>query len=536
MNNKVAIYARVSTEKTSQTTSFDLQQELFNKIAKDNNEQIVEVYADRESGTKLDNRENYERMIKDAGVDIVKYVHLGKTITNYVASNREPKFYKIYIKSTSRFARNTLSKQIINELKRKNVSIYFMEQNINTSEPKTFMLDLYMIFDEQESRDKSLKMRASVQKSYENNDIRCNGKLYGYRYHGFVKNDRQGEYSNRLEAIPEEAKVVKLIFDLYEAGYGIRAIVKELAKREIKTREGLPFSKSSIGRILDNEKYCGLNIGGKWNSGEVFNKHSPKKNKTYQVKENNRIEPIISVEQFNRCKTIRMRNTENKRGKNNNQSMFYQRIRCQECEANYNADTYDGIKVYRCPTRKFKGLDECSNKYIKEDDCIKFVKDKNNKEAIINAINNEIKKLQEYINKHAYAESAIKEDIQTSLLEAIKQTIKDEIEECKKDIVAAFTRLRSKTITQEEHDCIVEISKKKILECTKEINDIDEDNKNIQEKIEETKCNIDLLKNIRSKIIRDHSTIEKRMHILVTNGKLSIDIERTIKHLKQYAL
>ena len=537
MNNKVAIYARVSTEAISQTTSFDLQHELFNKLAQDRNEEIVEVYADRESGTKLDNRENYERMIYDAGVDVVKYKHLNKQLTSYVASNREPKFYKIYVKSTSRFARNTLSKQIINELKKKNVSIYFLEQNIDTAEPRTFLLDLYMIFDEQESRDKSLKMRESVKKSYENNDIRCNGRIYGYRYYGFVKENRHSEYSNRLVAIPEEAVVVKLIFDLYEAGYGIRAIVKELAKREIKTREGVPFSKSSVGRILDNEKYCGLNIAGKWNSGEVFTKHSPKKNETYQVKENDRIEPIISVEQFNRCRAKRKQNTEGMRGKNSKISMFNRRIHCAECGANYNADSYDGIRIYRCPTRKFKGTNECSNHNVKENDCISFVKDKSNKQAVLNHINNEIHTLQAFVKKNSYIENAVQDrDLYNTLLKAQKQSIEILIEEAGKDMAAAFTQLRTKQISQEEHDNIIKNAQSKILSLKQELEEIQSNNFKIASKIADAKCNIDLLKSVKAKLSKNDKLIEEHMHILVVDGIMQIDIEKTMQELKHFAI
>lgn len=537
MNNKVAVYARVSTESINQTTSYDLQHEMFLKLARDNNEEIVEVYADRETGTKLDNRENYERMIYDAGVDVVKYQHLNKQITSYVASNREPKFYKIYIKSTSRFARNTLSKQIINELRKKNVSIYFLEQNISTSENRTFMLDLYMIFDEQESRDKSLKMKASVKKSYDNNDIKCNGTLYGYRYYGFVKENRNAEYSNRLVAIPNEAAVVKLIFDLYENGYGIRAIVKELSKRELKTREGLPFGKSSIGRILDNERYAGLNICGKWDAGEVFNKHSPRKNEAYQVKANDRIEPIISVEQFNRCKALRKQNTEGKRGKNSTQSLFCKRIHCADCGSNYNADSYDGIRIYRCPTRKFKGLSECSNHYVKEADCISFAKEKSIKEAVLKYITDEINTLQDYIKKHSYIENAIQDhDLYSTMLKAQKQSIEILIEEAGKDMAAAFTQLRTKQITQEEHDNIIKHAQEKVLSLKQELEDIQSNNFQIASKIADARCNIDLLKTIKTKLSKEKSIIEKHVHILVVDGTLTVDIERTIQELKHFAI
>jgi hypothetical protein len=110
MNNQIrsVAYARVSTSKYEQETSYNAQLEFFKPIAERNNDNFLEVYADQgETGTLLDNRDNFERMLYDAGIDIIKHTYNKQTITNFVASSRDKKFDKIYIKNTSRFARNT---------------------------------------------------------------------------------------------------------------------------------------------------------------------------------------------------------------------------------------------------------------------------------------------------------------------------------------------------------------------------------------------------------------------------------------------
>ena len=72
--------------------------------------------------------------------------------------------------------------------------------------------------------------------------------LYGYR---------AGENGN-LEIVPEEAKVVELIFRLYtREDLGFRLIAQELNERGIKTRRGGSWNVVSIRDIIRNRSYIG---------------------------------------------------------------------------------------------------------------------------------------------------------------------------------------------------------------------------------------------------------------------------------------
>ena len=535
MNNQIrsVTYCRVSTDKWSQATSYNNQLELFQPIAEQNGELFLEVYADKgETGTMLDNRENFERMLYDAGIDIIKHTYNKQTITNFVASNRNSKFDKIYIKNTSRFARNTLSKQIINELKKKGVSIFFYEQNIDTIHNNSMILDFYQTFDEWESKDKSLKMRTSLEKSAEKNVIRTNKRIYGYKYYPFDKDDRNGEFSNRLVAIPHEAEVVKLIFQLYADGNGIRKIVKELKTRGIKTRDNKDFSKSSIDKILDNEKYCGQNQIFKWSAGYVFERHPIRKNENYSTKENDRIDKIISTELFNKCRDIRAKNTNNRCGKTSNTSMFYKRIKCVECGSNYHRDTYDGVKVYRCPERKFNGVEACSNHYVYENDCIAFASNTDNKKAVINHINEKIRLIDQKVKRNQYLMSMRDDDDNFKIFEeAQKRSLNDELEEHTRTLAALFTRLRTHQISQEEHDILMADTTKKIKEVTEELNNLKANNYKTIQAIENEIIEKDMLTVAMGKIKKDIDYISQHMHIIVNNGNLQINMEDTIQSI-----
>lgn len=63
-----------------------------------------------------------------------------------------------------------------------------------------------------------------------------------------------------LVIIEEEAKIVRLIYDLFLQGYGCRKIKKYLENHGIKTVTGKEQrSTSTIDRIVSNEKYIGRN-------------------------------------------------------------------------------------------------------------------------------------------------------------------------------------------------------------------------------------------------------------------------------------
>lgn len=61
-----------------------------------------------------------------------------------------------------------------------------------------------------------------------------------------------------LQIVPEEAEIVRKIFDLYIRGNGVRKIKRYLEENGIKTVTGkTEWSTSTIDRMLSNEKYVG---------------------------------------------------------------------------------------------------------------------------------------------------------------------------------------------------------------------------------------------------------------------------------------
>lgn len=364
---KVAAYCRVSTNSADQENSFENQKVYFESKITENGNELVDIYADQGiSGTKL-NRPEFNRMLLDAGLKLI--VHNERTRTGVehteewqVDPNKEPRFEEIWIKNTSRFARNVLATKVLNELRAKKVYVRFVEQGLSTREESLiFTIEMMSLVDSQESRGKSSKVKWGQERSLEKGKLFTQPKLYGYKY---IKEE------DKLVARPDESKIVKEIFELYSQGYGHRRIAGILKKQGVKTRNGIDFCKSTIMRIIDNEKYAGFNNGGKYYTGQVYvDKHYAKVKDDYTIVKTDKIEPIVSEELFNACKKVREKKTDvyNQRGINKGFSKYSGKIFCAKCGAPYISNVDKGRKFYNCKTKKNYGIKVCKNLNVNEE-------------------------------------------------------------------------------------------------------------------------------------------------------------------------
>lgn len=357
---KVVAYCRVSTDKLDQENSFENQKSYFeHELNKENGYDLIDIFADKGlSGTKFSNRKEFNRMLLMAGLDID--IVNGKNI--YTANKyKESKFNYIYVTNTSRFARNVEVVSIIRELKKKGVYVVFKDLSKSTEKPEDeTILNIFFTMDEQESRDKSIKVTNGYKRSAMRTDkIHTNGSLYGYR---FIESE------NRLEIIEKEAEVVSLIFDLCIKGYGNRVIQKMLTDKGILTRKGKPFAVSSINNILKNIKYCGISNRLTYSSPKLFENNKISRNKDEDIiyKESDRIPEIISKEIFEKAKELRAKRLDENKGTGaySGKSIYSSKIVCDKCGANYISNVDDGRRFFNCCTKKRFGLTKCDNKNI----------------------------------------------------------------------------------------------------------------------------------------------------------------------------
>lgn len=101
----------------------------------------------------------------------------------------------------------------------------------------------------------SRQLSENVTRGMTDNAHRC---LYnGTRILGYTRGP-DGRYALQ----PEEAAVVRNIFDLYRAGWSAARICRQLNDQGLRTSRGKRFAPESLMRILTNERYTGVYIWG----------------------------------------------------------------------------------------------------------------------------------------------------------------------------------------------------------------------------------------------------------------------------------
>ncbi|SDX92625.1 recombinase family protein [Thermoactinomyces sp. DSM 45892] len=350
----VCAYCRVSTDTKDQENSFENQKTYFEReINKNPNYSLIKIYTDRGiSGTSLSRREGFNELLRDAGLDVVK---VGKEQVYIVSKERKPLFNLILVKNTSRFARNVEVITIIRKLRSNGVYIQFLDIDLTTQKDDyEFVLNLFLNFDQQDSIDKSKKVKFGHYESARKGAIFTNTRIYGYEY---------TPKKQVLKIIEEEAIVIRHIYDLYVTkGFGCRKIINWLDENGYKTREGKRFGKTSIFKILSNEKYCGDLVRNKYDTGVVLNKTRPKlrPRKEWIIHED-RVPAIIERLLFEKAQEIRSSRSDKTRGIYLGHSDFAGLIKCGKCGATYHSDFNGGKSFYKCSTKKTRGIKVCDN-------------------------------------------------------------------------------------------------------------------------------------------------------------------------------
>lgn len=83
----------------------------------------------------------------------------------------------------------------------------------------------------------------------------------GFAPYGYAIRDK------KLVICPEEADIVREIFQMYASGHSYAMIARELNDRGIVTRRGNRWGKNSLHDILSNRKYIGILVYGKTSKG-----------------------------------------------------------------------------------------------------------------------------------------------------------------------------------------------------------------------------------------------------------------------------
>jgi len=288
MSRKVAIYARVSTEHEAQVAALENQVQYYSELLRRHPEfELYDRYIDEGiTGTSVKKRSSFLRMMEDA---------------------KKGCFDLIITREVSRFARNTVDTlQQTRKLKAMGVEVWFTEDNIWTMDDSDGELRLTIMatLAQEESRKTSIRVKAGQQTSMNNGVYYGNGNILGYdRVETIIEGNKKKVDFN---INPEQAKAVRLMFEMYLDGKGLSLIKDELERRGMRTAKGKTrWHESCISHILKNSFYCGIIT---YHKEYVPDYLEQKKIKNYGEIEltqtKGRHEPIVTVEEYERVQAI----------------------------------------------------------------------------------------------------------------------------------------------------------------------------------------------------------------------------------------
>lgn len=343
---RVAAYARVSTDSEDQLNSYKTQCEFYReKLSNDPNIIFIGLYADEGlTGTKMRKRPDFLRMLEDC---------------------RAGKITRIITKSVQRFARNAVEcLSIAKELANKGVTIKFETTGIDTADPSSWLiLGIMATVAEEEVRTISHNITWTFQKKFARGEY-MGGRIYGY------------DTKNNFKIIDHEAVVVRRIFDEFIAGKTCNEIKNGLEQDHIKSpKTGKPiWYAKTVEAILKNEKYCGDLLLQKTYKTDVLcerrinNGAKPK----YLVRSNHL--GIVGHEQFDQVQKIfaaRQSASQSKDENYTNGYAFSSIVECGECGSKFrrhcqwSVDHSKKVPIWVCINHQLHH-DQCSQKPIKE--------------------------------------------------------------------------------------------------------------------------------------------------------------------------
>ncbi len=350
---RVAAYCRVSTDQEEQLNSYENQIRYYKSMLSDHPEyELVDIYADEGiSGTNTKKRAEFNRMIQDC---------------------RNHKIDRIFTKSISRFARNTLDcLNYIRELQGLGIEIIFENENIKTLDGQgEVLITILASLSQNTSMQISSNSKWGIHRRYEQGKYAISTtRFLGYDI------DENGKLAVNLK----QAKVVERLYREFMAGKTVGYIARIFTKEKVKNWEGkVNWHASTLQSMLENEKYKGDAILQKGYTADFLTKRRAKNEgqlQSFYIEDDH--EAIIDPDTWNcvqqelvRRKKFMEEHDLKAYGNNTEKNPFSCKIICGDCGKAYTRKGWrqgngETRLVWQCIERyRVKGVLGCSNRHI----------------------------------------------------------------------------------------------------------------------------------------------------------------------------
>lgn len=373
---KVAAYIRVSTDLSDQENSYETQEKYFRRLLEQNTEWIsAGVYSDHGvTGTSREKRTGFKRILRHC---------------------REGRIDRVICKSISRFARNTSDfMTALNVLNESGVTILFEKEGLDTADlASSFILTTLAAIAQEESHSVSSNIRWSNEKRFPRGDVR-NQDIYGYRFTKEVVTTESGYRYRAVEIVPEEARVVRWVFERAAEGAAYKDIARELNRRNIPrkvsayTRKRMENSAkgqlssdidegwtgSQISGMVKNERYTGdVLVQKTYTEDHLTHKTRVNRGEVTQYLVRDHHPAIISRELFGEVETLRKMRMRPAAKADRTPHAFSGLLICGCCGRFYHVRNTRNHPIWFCPsTTRNNGKHLCGNEKVYEEQIVRM--------------------------------------------------------------------------------------------------------------------------------------------------------------------
>ncbi len=366
---RIAGYGRISVdlEEDGENTSIENQHAIISKyVQKTFPDAEFDFYSDRDrSGYTFDQREHYQEMRP-------------KLMEGY--------YDILIVKDFSRFARrNSKGLVELEDLRDAGLRIISVDDGVDYPKRDDWLaIQFRFLINEMPVTDASKKVR-SVVRSRQND-----GKWICAVPYGYVITDTK---KMTFEVNEAAAQVIRLVFTLYNDGWGYKKIANYLTDQKIPTpRQGELTRKLESGQdckikarpewsivtvqgILDNDFYIGTLREGKYTRAKINGKDIRRDESEHIIFENHH-EAIVDYRTFAIAQENRKRRTkDNYRGQKKYDTAYSGYLFCGDCGSPmFSMSRPDLAPAYTCGTYHRRGTSGCTSHHTRVDELDKALK------------------------------------------------------------------------------------------------------------------------------------------------------------------
>ena len=239
---KVAIYARVSSEKQDTDLSISAQLRALRDYAHKNEYQVVREFVDEAETGRSTARPAFREMVS-------------------LARRPQKPFELILVWKYSRFARSREDSIVYKTMLRKNgIQVVSINEPFDDTPTGRLLEAIIESLDEFYSDNLGEEVTRGMRESASRGFYLSAKPPYGFKK---VKVQDGSKERTKLEIEPHQANIVTSIFDNVLHGKGLTEIAKEMNRKGICAPRGRGWGKTSVRIILANEIYTGTFVWGR---------------------------------------------------------------------------------------------------------------------------------------------------------------------------------------------------------------------------------------------------------------------------------